>query len=301
MTVCATSEGIAKPMPTLPPEGREDRRVDANHIAAGVEGRAARIATVHRRVDLQEVVVGAGADVTAARRDDAGRDRAAETEGIADRDHPITDAGCLGRPLHGGIGAGLGDLEKGQIGLLVGADHLRRQRRAIVGDERDLRGMLDDMVVGDEVAIRRDEEARPLRLRDMRLDRVRAGAILVAELLEETLQRIARLELRHLLLLAAFAVLALARLVHLHLDGDNRVADMLDHVGERGRIDGDGMIVGGRLTRRRGLGKRQVRRDETAGQSARQRKGARGAHEDASRRQTLTGAGGLVIAHLCLR
>ena len=71
---------------------REDRGVDADDLALRVEGRAARIAAVDRRVDLQEVVIGTGADVAAARRDDAGGHRAAEAEGIADRDHPIADA-----------------------------------------------------------------------------------------------------------------------------------------------------------------------------------------------------------------
>ena len=71
---------------------REDRGVDADHVAVDVEGRAAGIALVHRRVDLDEVVIGAGADVAAARRDDAGRHGAAEAERIADREHPVADA-----------------------------------------------------------------------------------------------------------------------------------------------------------------------------------------------------------------
>ena len=43
-------------------------------------------------VGLDVVVVGAGLDVAAARRDDAGRDRAAEAERVADRHHPVADA-----------------------------------------------------------------------------------------------------------------------------------------------------------------------------------------------------------------
>src|SRR5690606_36046261 len=71
---------------------REDRRVDADHLTVEVEGRTARIAAVDRRVDLEEVVIGAGADVAAAGRDDAGSHRAAETERIADRNDPVSDA-----------------------------------------------------------------------------------------------------------------------------------------------------------------------------------------------------------------
>ena len=70
---------------------REDRGVDADHLAVDVEGRAAGIALVDRRVDLDEIVIGAGADVAAAGRDDAGRDRAAQAERIADRQDPVAD------------------------------------------------------------------------------------------------------------------------------------------------------------------------------------------------------------------
>ena len=92
MIVCAVSAGMAKPMPTLPPDGEKIAVLTPTTSPCGVEGRAARIAAVDRRVDLQEVVVRSGADVAAARRDDAGGDGAAEAERIADGDHPVADA-----------------------------------------------------------------------------------------------------------------------------------------------------------------------------------------------------------------
>src|SRR5207247_4575938 len=49
---------------------REDRSIDADDVAIHVEGRAAGIALVDRRVDLDEVVIGPGADVAAARGGD---------------------------------------------------------------------------------------------------------------------------------------------------------------------------------------------------------------------------------------
>ena len=101
---------------------REDRGVDADHLALGVEGRAAGIAVVHRRVDLQEVVVGAGADVAAARRDDARRHRAAEAERIADRDHPVADARRLRGERDIGIVRAFLDLEQREVGLRIRAD-----------------------------------------------------------------------------------------------------------------------------------------------------------------------------------
>src|ERR1700728_3646942 len=95
--------------------GREDRRVDADDVAIDVEGRATGIALVDRRVDLDEVVIGAGADIAAAGRDDAGRDSAAKSERIADREHPVADARRILAKLH--VGEILAfDLDQGEVG-----------------------------------------------------------------------------------------------------------------------------------------------------------------------------------------
>ena len=136
----AVSAGISNPMPTEPPDGEIDRGVDADHIAVDVERRAAGIAFVDRRVDLDVVVIGAGADVAAARRDDAGRHRAAEAERIADRDHPVADPRLVIGELDVGKVVLAVDLDQREIGLRIGADHLGRVDRAIVG--RDLRPIL---------------------------------------------------------------------------------------------------------------------------------------------------------------
>src|SRR6516165_5184063 len=79
--------------------GGEDGGIDADHVAVDVEGRAAGIAFVDRRIDLNEVVVGAGPDITATGRDDTGGHRAAEAERIADREHPVADARGLVREV----------------------------------------------------------------------------------------------------------------------------------------------------------------------------------------------------------
>jgi len=55
-------------MPTEPPDGEKIAVLTPITIAFGVESRPAGIAFVDRRVDLDEVVIGAGADVAAARR-----------------------------------------------------------------------------------------------------------------------------------------------------------------------------------------------------------------------------------------
>ena len=91
-TIFAVSAGMSKPMPTEPPDGEKIAVLTPITLPSDVERRSAGIALVDRRVDLDVVVIGAGADVAAARRDDAGGHRAAEAERIADRDHPVADA-----------------------------------------------------------------------------------------------------------------------------------------------------------------------------------------------------------------
>src|SRR6185437_10468523 len=71
--------------------GRVDRGVDADHLALEVKSRATRIAAVDRGIELKVVVIGAGMDVAAARRDYARTHRAAEAEGIAYGQHPVAD------------------------------------------------------------------------------------------------------------------------------------------------------------------------------------------------------------------
>ncbi|MCE3249353.1 MAG: hypothetical protein K0R41_3178 [Geminicoccaceae bacterium] len=134
--------GMAKPMPTL------------------VEGRAARVAAVDRGVDLQEVVVAAGADHAPVGRDDAGGHGAAQAERIADRDHRIADP-HLGRIGEFHIGQRLVgvDLQHGEVGVRIRADDLRLELAAVVQRDRHLVGVGDDVVVGGDVAMVVEDEA----------------------------------------------------------------------------------------------------------------------------------------------
>ena len=143
---------------------REDRRVDADHFAVEVEGRAARIAAVHRRVDLQEVVIRAGADIAAARRDDAGGHGAAEAERIADRHDPVADADF----------AFVGEIDIGELACRRSTFSTARSVRgsvpiklgvkllAAVHHDREFGAALDHVIVGDEIAVLGNEEAGTL-------------------------------------------------------------------------------------------------------------------------------------------
>ena len=125
-----------------------------------IERRAAGIALVDRRVDLDIIVIRACADIAAARGNDARGHRAAETERIADRDHPVTDARRRVRELHVGKILLALDLDQREVGLLVGADHLGGIDGAVVGGDLDGLGVVDHVVVGHGITVRRNEEAR---------------------------------------------------------------------------------------------------------------------------------------------
>ena len=57
ITIFIMFDGIAKPMPMLPPVRERIARVDADQLAAQVDERAAGIAGVDRRVGLDEIFV----------------------------------------------------------------------------------------------------------------------------------------------------------------------------------------------------------------------------------------------------
>jgi hypothetical protein len=139
---------------------RKDRGVHADHIAVDVKGRSARITLVDGCVDLHIVVVWPGTDVAAARRDDARRDSAAETERIADCDHPVADLRCMLGEFHKWEVLVAVDLNQGEIGLGVRADHFCGVDCAIIGRDLDRCGVINHVIVGHRVAVCRDEEAR---------------------------------------------------------------------------------------------------------------------------------------------
>src|SRR5258708_5385001 len=72
---------------------REDRGIDADEIARGVDQRAAGIARVDGGIGLDEVLEGVDAQARAPeRRDDAAGDRLPDAKWIADGEHHVADA-----------------------------------------------------------------------------------------------------------------------------------------------------------------------------------------------------------------
>ncbi len=99
-------------------------------------------------------------DVAPARRDDAGRDAAAEPERIADRDDPVADlrrAAVAERDI--GQRLVCLDLQHGDVGARVTAEDTRRIPAVVLQHDLDLRGFGDDVVVGHDDSGRVDDEA----------------------------------------------------------------------------------------------------------------------------------------------
>jgi hypothetical protein len=90
---------------------------------------------------------------------DAARDGLAHTKGVADRQHLIAHLQLVGVAQREGGQTVQLDLEHGQIGVGVGADHLRAGAAAVIELHLDRVGALDHMVVGQDVAVGADDHA----------------------------------------------------------------------------------------------------------------------------------------------
>ena len=200
--------------------GRENRRVDADNAALEIKGRAARIAAIDRRVDLDKVKILIFTILTADRGNDAAGDRAAKAERVAHRQHPVADpqVNVVGE-LDIGLIAGRVHLQNGKIRQRIGSDDFRFKLLAVGKTHAHKVSALDNMVVGDDVAVAVDEEAGALRLHAARRvfkPVIRGG--------------LAKAELEKLLQLAGEpAALNLA----LDQDADDGGADPLHKVSER--------------------------------------------------------------------
>src|SRR5690606_22541138 len=123
-------------------------------------------------------VAGGRIDILTRRgRNDARRGGAAEAEGIAHRDDPVADP-RLGRFLEGDEREVRAfNLDDREVRAFIAPDDAGLQLAFVREPDRDLGGVLDDVVVGDDVAVGRNEEART------RAQRGRALAVVALRLL----------------------------------------------------------------------------------------------------------------------
>ncbi len=122
---------------------REDRRVDADHLAGHVDQRAAGVAGIDGRIRLNENLRVRARDARAAqRRDDAARHRLADAERIADGEHLISHLDGIGiRKLQERETARTGfHAQHGDVGTLVLQQYLRVELPSVGQNQPDLRG-----------------------------------------------------------------------------------------------------------------------------------------------------------------
>ncbi len=141
-----------------------DERVDADQFAVRVDQRSAGVAGVDGGVGLDEVArfarVVAVRVGPVERADDAARDRELEVaEGAAEGEHGL--AGMqLRRVAPGDAGQVVRvDLDDGEVVELVDADQLGGKDAAVIEGDVDLHGAVDDVVVGEDVAVGREDDA----------------------------------------------------------------------------------------------------------------------------------------------
>ena len=172
------------------------------------------------RITLDEVVVGTGPDRSLLGRHQTVGHREAEPERISDRDHPVAHLEPIAvAEIHiGEVGLGRLDLQQRDVDLRVGPDELGGEFAPVGHRHVNAVGPLDDVVVGEHVALLRDEEPRPQAL----ALELALGHAAAEELAEELLEGLGALP-RHRTSAQALA----------GVDVDDRRLDGLHERGER--------------------------------------------------------------------
>ena len=118
---------------------------------------------------------------TVQRAHDAASHREAEAKGITKGQHGLSGM-QRGRVANRNVGKVRAiNLDYGQIGERIGADQLRRQDATIAERNLDIGGAIDHVVVGNDVAIGRNNDAAADAVLDSRLLRLHMLAELLAK------------------------------------------------------------------------------------------------------------------------
>jgi len=163
-----------------------DGGVDADDLAVEVDQRTTGVPRIDGGVGLDEVVKGSGADDPALGADDTERDGVFQAEGIADGQNPGPDLEIRGVAEFeiGQIGLAV-DFQQRQVGFLVAADDFGLDRLFVVAElDLDLVGAVHHVVIGDDVAVRGDDEARAQGTLLMRLGHAASLALGAEESIE---------------------------------------------------------------------------------------------------------------------
>ncbi|MNS85644.1 hypothetical protein D3C72_1195170 [compost metagenome] len=136
-----------------------DLRIDADHFAARVEQRAARVAGVDGHVRLDERHIAVVRQGTTLGTDDAGRHRAVEAIRGTDGQHPLAHFQVARMAeRHDGQVVGV-DFQHGDIGLRIRAQHLGAEFAAVVELDGHFARIAHHVGVRHDDAVGADDEA----------------------------------------------------------------------------------------------------------------------------------------------
>jgi len=142
---------------------RKNDAIYADYVPIELEAWTTGIALVDVRIDLDQTIIGFGADVAVQRRNDASGNCAAETERIPDREDPIADARrFVGKSDERKIGATI-DLDESEITFWITGNDFRLMGQALVRDDFYRLALIDDMVIGHRMTVVRNAETRAVR------------------------------------------------------------------------------------------------------------------------------------------
>src|SRR5208282_2395104 len=120
----------------------------ADYVAVEIHQRPAAVAGIDRGIRLDEILAVGNADPAILRTDDAGRDRAFQSERLAEGQHPIADLDLAAVAKPGGRkGACTFDAQNGQIGFRVGFDIDGLELPDILQPDHDLAVACNDVPV----------------------------------------------------------------------------------------------------------------------------------------------------------
>ena len=145
-----------------------DRRIDADDLAPHVDQRSSRVTGIDRGVGLNEVLNRVTAGVQPREQPSFGAHDSSRhgeskrfAERVADRQHPLADARRVGIAEVDGRKTGGGDLDDRNVRQRVGPDGTSGELPVVEQPHGHAVRALDDVVIGEDIAVLRDDEAGP--------------------------------------------------------------------------------------------------------------------------------------------
>ena len=154
------------------PKAREER-INANDFAASVHQRSTRIAGIDGCVGLDELARLASVVIVGIRPVQRAHDTAshgkAESIRIAEGEYRLSRMQCR-RIADRNVGqVAAVHLDDRKIGKRIGADHLRLQNTTVAQRDLYIGCAINDVIVGNDVSVRRDDDTAADAVFDLRL------------------------------------------------------------------------------------------------------------------------------------